>query len=144
MTSPLRRARETAAAFGRPVTVDARWIELDYGELEGLPAAGHRDSIAASWEADPAWAPPGGESLASVSTRVREACEELLPRLADESVVVVSHVFPIKVALLWALGCQDEATSRLHLDVASLSRVDAGPHGPVLYSVNERRYRTPG
>ena len=37
VSSPLRRTRETAEAFGRPVEVDERWIELDYGELDGTP-----------------------------------------------------------------------------------------------------------
>jgi bisphosphoglycerate-dependent phosphoglycerate mutase len=39
VSSPLRRARETAEAFGLPVEVDERWIELDYGDLDGVPAA---------------------------------------------------------------------------------------------------------
>ncbi|SVC43670.1 uncharacterized protein METZ01_LOCUS296524, partial [marine metagenome] len=31
VSSPLRRAVQTAEAFGRPVVVDDRWIELDFG-----------------------------------------------------------------------------------------------------------------
>src|SRR5881392_1292055 len=37
ISSPLLRARQTAAAFGLPVVEDERWIELDYGEYDGRP-----------------------------------------------------------------------------------------------------------
>ena len=39
ISSPLGRARETAAALGLglPIEVDERWTEIDYGELEGTP-----------------------------------------------------------------------------------------------------------
>ena len=35
IASPLLRAQETAAALGVPVEIDDRWLELDYGELDG-------------------------------------------------------------------------------------------------------------
>ena len=37
VASPLAGHQETAAAFGRPVEMDERWIELDYGEFDGRP-----------------------------------------------------------------------------------------------------------
>ena len=37
ISSPLLRARQTAEAFGRPVNVDERWIEIAYGKYEGMP-----------------------------------------------------------------------------------------------------------
>ena len=61
VSSPLRRARETAAAFGVPVETDDRWIELDYGAMDGTPAASIDDDLWAQWRADPDFAPPGGE-----------------------------------------------------------------------------------
>ncbi len=41
-SSPLSRARDTAAllALGPPVTVDERWVEVDYGEFECQPLGG--------------------------------------------------------------------------------------------------------
>ena len=39
VSSPLRRAQQTAAAFGLPVETDDRWLELVYGEYEGTPHA---------------------------------------------------------------------------------------------------------
>ena len=35
VSSPLKRAVQTAAAFGRPVEIDDRWMELSYGEYRG-------------------------------------------------------------------------------------------------------------
>jgi len=37
VASPLIRAQQTADAFGVPYLVDDRWIELSYGEYEGMP-----------------------------------------------------------------------------------------------------------
>ena len=36
VSSPLQRARETAEAFGAPVEVDERWIEMARGQLQGF------------------------------------------------------------------------------------------------------------
>ena len=54
IASPLLRTRETAGAFGRPVEVDERWIELDYGELDGLPLRDVPADLWRAWRADPA------------------------------------------------------------------------------------------
>ena len=145
VSSPLGRARDTAAALrcAVPVEIDERWIEVDYGELEGRPLADVPAELWARWRADPAFAPPGGESLAAVGSRVRAACEELFADAGagarhdgDGDVVVVSHVSPIKAAVAWALGAGDEVVWRLHLATASISRIGWGPAGPVLHGYN--------
>jgi broad specificity phosphatase PhoE len=136
ISSPLERARETAAAFAEP-QVDQRWREVDYGELDGTPAAEAWLPLWESWQADPEYAPPGGESLASVGRRVRDACEELLDRAAGGDVVVFTHVGPIKAAVAWALHVGDRVARRMFVDVASLSRVAVGENGPLLHSFNE-------
>ncbi|MEZ5216410.1 MAG: histidine phosphatase family protein [Ilumatobacteraceae bacterium] len=78
VASPLRRAQETAAAIGLPVETDDRWIEYDYGELEGLRVADVPPEVWTGWRTDPDYAPPGGESHAAVYRRVTQACEELI------------------------------------------------------------------
>jgi broad specificity phosphatase PhoE len=137
VASPLRRALETAGAFGRPVDVDERWIELDYGEFDERPIVDVPPAVWASWRADPHFVPPGGESLVMLGTRVRGACEELLDEARDRDVVVVSHVSPIKAAIAWTLGVGDEVGWRLFVRVASITRVMIGPAGPTLHSFNE-------
>ena len=87
VTSPLARTRETAAALGRPYEIDDRWIELDYGELDGVPLRDVSPAVWAQWRADPTFIPAGGESLAALGVRVREACRELLDEIRDHDVV---------------------------------------------------------
>jgi broad specificity phosphatase PhoE len=137
ITSPLLRARQTAERFGLPVEVDERWTELDYGGLEGQPFASVPASLWARWRADPELVPDGGESLAALGRRVREACGQLAARAAADHVVVVSHVSPIKAAVAWALGVADDVVWRMHCDVASISRIAVTGSRPVLHSYNE-------
>jgi broad specificity phosphatase PhoE len=138
ISSPLRRARETAAAFDRDVEVDERWVELDYGDFDGRPIGDVAPDVWSAWRADPHFVPPGGESLVTLGVRVRGACEELLEEIRERDVVVVSHVSPIKAAIAWTLGVGDEIGWRLFLQVASITRVVVGPGGPTLHSFNER------
>ena len=140
VTSPLLRCRETAEALALPVPaeVDDRWIELDYGEYEGVPLGSVPAAVWARWRAEPEWAPAGGESLVNVARRVREACGELAGGDGTgRDVVVVSHVSPIKAAVAWAVGAGDDAPWRMFLDVAAISRIAVGPLGPSLRSFNE-------
>jgi probable phosphoglycerate mutase len=135
LTSPLRRARDTAASIAaacdREVEVDERLIEIDYGDWEGSPFGDLDPALVARWRGDGSFAPPGGESLATVAERVASFCDETLD---DRVVVAVSHVSPIKAAVTWTLRVRPELAWRMRLDVASITRVGAGP---VLLSFNE-------
>ncbi len=136
VSSPLARTRETAALLGLPVEVDERWIELDYGELDGRPLAEVPAELWRTWRADVGFAPPGGESLAALGSRVRAACADLAAEAAEGDVVVVSHVSPIKAAVAWALGVGDELAWRLHVAPGSVSRVGVRDGVGVLHSFN--------
>ena len=137
VSSPLRRARETAAAFGVPVHNDERWIELDYGAMDGTPAASVGDDVWARWRSDADFAPPGGESLRALGLRVRESCEELAGEASERDVVVVTHVSPVKAAVAWALGVGDELAWRLFVEDAAVCRIRMGRFGPLLTAFNE-------
>ncbi len=140
--SPLRRARQTAEAFGLPVTVDERWAEIDYGVYDGMPLDEVPASLWREWDHDLGWTPEGGESLAGVAARVRDACDDLWAEAATSDVVVVSHVSPIKAAICWALGVPDETIWRMFVAVASVSRIGAGRAGaPTLHSYSETAHR---
>lgn len=141
--SPLARARQTAEAFGVPVTVDERWIEMDYGSYDGAPLSAVPSDEWARWRSDPTYRPPGGESVADVGMRVRAALAELVEEARTRDVVVVSHVSPVKAAVAWALGVGDEITWRMHLSLAAISRIGFGEAGPVLHSFNETSHLEP-
>jgi broad specificity phosphatase PhoE len=137
ISSPLRRTRETAEAFGLDVEVDERWIELDYGELDGTPLADVPPDLWRQWRADPTFVPPGGESLTALGARVRLACDELVDEARHDDIVIVSHVSPIKAAIAWAIGAGDELSWRLFVHVASIARIGVDQWGTTLRSFNE-------
>jgi broad specificity phosphatase PhoE len=142
VTSPLSRCRDTAgaiaaAAGGVPVAVDERWVELDYGELDGVPFAELPAELWATWRADIEWCPPGGESLAALGRRVRAGAESVVDQARERDVVVVSHVSPIKAAVAWALGVGDEITWRMWVAPASITRIGCSGPAPSLRSFNE-------
>jgi broad specificity phosphatase PhoE len=137
ISSPLRRARETAAAFGVAVRTDDRWIELDYGALDGTPAASVADHVWDRWHADPTFVPAGGESLVDLGARVRASCDELAAEAGGRDVVVVTHVSPIKAAVAWALGTGDEVVWRMFVKDAAVCRIEMGPRGPLLVAFNQ-------
>ncbi len=141
MSSPLLRARSTAAALaertGIEIVIDERWIELSYGVYDGVPQGEVPADVWARWRDDPHFAPDQGETLAQVQKRVSQACEELLESLQGRTAVIVSHVSPIKSAVAWALGVDVGVSWRTHLDTASMTRITLTSRGPVLRSFNE-------
>jgi len=138
IASPLVRAQETAMYFGEEITTDDRWVELAYGEYEGVPVGEVPPEVWQSWRTNSQFATKGGESFGSLDARVREACDELTARLGGRDIVVVSHVSPIKSAVSWALNTSMEIMFHCHLSQASLCRIDIGKFGPVLHSFNEQ------
>jgi broad specificity phosphatase PhoE len=128
LTSPLQRARDTAAAIAAPhdlpVEVDDRLIELDYGEWDGLALTDVSPDDWAAWRDDPHFAPPGGERLSDVTARVVSFCTDVL---TDDLVIGVSHVSPIKAAVCVALAVDERTTWRMQLDVASVTRIGRRP-----------------
>jgi probable phosphoglycerate mutase len=145
VASPLRRTRQTAeevaAATSARVEYDDDLRETDFGDWEGLTfteAQRRWPAEVAAWLADPAAAPPGGESFAAVAIRVQAAWERLMAAHARETVLVVSHVTPIKTLLTEALLAPPAAMYRMHLDVGSLSEIDWYSDGPaVVRSLND-------
>ena len=145
VTSPLARAVRTAeavaAATGAPVEADEGFRETDFGAWDGLTFAevGERwPAELTAWLADPDVAPPGGESFADVSTRVEGALRRVLADHQGRTVLIVSHVTPIKTLVAAALLAPPPALYRMHLDVAALCQVDWYADGPaVLRSFND-------
>ena len=137
IASPLRRAQQTAAAFGLPIETDERWIELSYGEYEGTPHAAVPSQVWQYWREDPNFTPVGGESLATLDVRVRAACVALVEPASNENLVVVTHVSPMKSAVAWALGVGVDISFNCHLDHASVCRIAIRGDRPILQTFNE-------
>jgi len=137
VSSPLKRAYQTAEEFGRPIEVDERWLELAYGEYEGTPHADVPSEIWQRWRNDPSFTPDGGESLVALDERVRAACVDLLERADAANIVVVSHVSPMKSAVAWALDVGIDISFNCHLDHASVCRIAIRGGRPILQTFNE-------
>jgi broad specificity phosphatase PhoE/ribonuclease HI len=136
VSSPLDRARQTAQAVatasGVEAVVEDGLVETDFGAWEGLSfaEAAERDpDVHRRWLGDPSVPPPGGESFDEVHRRVRRARNDLITRYGGQSIVVVSHVTPIKTLLRMALDTGPSVLFRLHLDLASLSIAEFYPDG---------------
>ena len=145
VASPLQRtvrtAEEVAAVTGVPVLTDEGFRETNFGAWEGLTFAEVREhwpSELTTWLADPSVAPPGGESFDQVSERVTAALHRILAERAHQTVLIVSHVTPIKTLVAAALLAPPAALYRMHLDVAALCEIDWYADGPaILRSFND-------
>ncbi|GIJ78618.1 probable phosphoglycerate mutase [Micromonospora phaseoli] len=146
ISSPLSRCTATAEAIAAatgdvPVRRDDDLIECDFGAWEGRTFAEVREGWAGeldAWLASPRIAPPDGESFAQVAQRCARVTERLLAGYPGQTVVLVSHVSPIKLMLRDALAATDAFLHRLYLDAAGVSVLDRWPDGGVaVRSVNE-------
>ena len=148
IASPVRRARETAElvadALGVELTLEPGLRETDFGDWEGYTFAEVRErwpTEMGSWLANPAVAPPYGESFEATAERVRQARDRVLASYAGQTVVLVSHVTPIKTLLRFALDAPPSALYRIHLDLACLSQVQWFADGPaVVRSMNDTHH----
>jgi probable phosphoglycerate mutase len=131
VSSPLARTRETAgivaARLGLDVSIDDGLRETDFGAWEGLTFAEvrerHPDDLNA-WLASPDAEPTGGgESFAATATRLAATRDKLVAAHAGRTVLLVTHVTPIKTLVRLALGAPPESLFRMELSAASLSVV---------------------
>ncbi|MFF2780066.1 bifunctional RNase H/acid phosphatase [Streptomyces sp. NPDC058052] len=131
VSSPLVRCRQTAEAvaarLGLDVVVEPGLRETDFGAWEGLTfaevRARHPEDLDA-WLASAKAAPTGGgESFAAVARRVAAARDRLAAAHAGRTVLLVSHVTPIKTLVRLALGAPPESLFKMELSAASLSAV---------------------
>ena len=121
-----------ADALGLDVRVDDDLIETDFGDWEGLTfleAAERHPEVHGRWLRDASLQPPGGESFDEVSQRVQRVRDRLIAEHGESTVLVVSHVTPIKTLLRLALDAGASVLYRLHLDLASLSIAEFYPDG---------------
>lgn len=131
VSSPLRRCRETAAAvaarLGLDVRVDEGLRETDFGRWEGLTFGEVRERYGddlTAWLASPDTAPTGGgESFEQVADRVAAARDRLVARYAGRTVLLVTHVTPIKTLVRLALEAPARSLFRMELSAASISTV---------------------
>lgn len=130
VSSPLRRAADTAGIVAGELALtpatDDDLRETDFGEWEGFTFTEIQsrwpDAVLA-WQQDPGTAPPGGESFADTACRVNRACERILREQQGQTVLVVSHITPIKILLCRALGAPLPSLYRFYLGSACINEI---------------------
>ncbi len=130
VSSPVRRTQESAeilaARLDKDVVTEDGIAEMEFGTWEGLTFEEVRTSYPDdldSWLGSLEAAPGGGESFRTVEKRVLGSLERLLAEHAGRTVLLVSHVTPIKVIVAQALGAPLESVYRMELTPASVSVV---------------------
>lgn len=130
LTSPLRRARQTARGLrpGVDPLIEPALAEQGFGRWEGLShdevASRHPEEAALFWQAPARNAPPDGESFVMVMERVAESLQRLTRAHAGRDLIAVIHGGPIRAALALALDLTPDAALRFRVDHWSLTRLD--------------------
>ncbi|MGA8255461.1 MAG: bifunctional RNase H/acid phosphatase [Nocardioides sp.] len=128
IASPVRRTRESADLLGEllgvAVVEEPGFAEMEFGHWDGLTfgevGEQHGDELKA-WLGSLDVAPQGGESFRVVQERVLAGLERLLSDHVGTTVVLVSHVTPIKTLVAHALDAPLEAVFRMELSPASIT-----------------------
>lgn len=133
-TSPLRRARQTAAPIAEALGLVARpceeLVDVDYGEWTGLSPAEVRERYPERyrlWRTAPQELQfPQGESLLQVQSRLQSLLARLLQEYAGRAVVLVGHMVVNRVLLctllgldlgfFWCLGQDPAAVNWVHYE----------------------------
>ncbi len=130
LTSPMRRARETAdliaAEIGLPVVVADGYRECAFGAWDGLTLQQVREQWPGeldSWLDFADARPPDGESIAEAQQRVEAELQSTLSAYAGKTVVIVSHVNPIKLVVRACLEAPLHCLHRMLVSPASLTVV---------------------
>ncbi len=137
LSSPMRRTRESADIIGEQLGASyetaGALVEAGFGSWEGLTYGEvlRQDPQGFSaWLSDPT-APAGGdgESVQAVAERVTEARDLILLAHAGNTVVVVTHLTPIKALLQDVLELPFEGAFRTEIMPASVTVLTWYPDG---------------
>jgi ribonuclease H / adenosylcobalamin/alpha-ribazole phosphatase len=129
VTSPVRRTRESAEilaeALGHPLQEEPGFAEMEFGAWDGMTfvevAEKHQADLD-KWLGSLDVAPGGtGESFRSVEERVLAGLQRMLDAHAGKTVVVVSHVTPIKTLVAHAVDAPLTSLFRMELSPGSVT-----------------------
>ena len=149
-SSNLKRAQQTAQFISLhhqlPVLIETDVRELDHGELEGLTFAEIKENYSQfiqKWRTEPAEIQvPGGERLVDVAQRAWNGLNRIVQlHTAQETLVVVSHNFPILGIICRITGAHLNNYRTYHLDPCGVTRLNhhGGDHWGVT-CINNQGY----
>ncbi|MHA8138047.1 histidine phosphatase family protein [Lactobacillaceae bacterium Scapto_B20] len=133
IASPLQRTMDTADYLNQtaklPITYDKRVLEISYGKWDGQKNAELQAQHPEVFDANvndvlPSYAPlADGETFDRVIDRVADFMTDINRQYPDEKVIVVSHGFTIKSAVLAALGRPDDVMAIQEPDNTSVTKI---------------------
>ena len=143
-TSDFSRAMKTAGfivSHGLTPRADPDFRELHYGEWE-LEKGG---DVARKWRTqyrlmrheDPAWRPPGGETVAEVRARTRAAFDRVAAAHEGKRILVVSHGTALNCLLSTVLGMPESHVFRIDIANCGLTEVEVRKGVPYVVRLNE-------
>lgn len=111
ISSPLFRTLETTdilnAGYNLPISTDKRLIEISYGQWDGLKNANLKAAYPELFDPYVKDVLPSyvkratrGETFEDVSSRMKECLVETAQKYPDEKILIVTHGFAIKAAML--------------------------------------------
>ena len=146
-SSPLERARETAAPIAAALAVKQRavkaqidkgLVECDFGDWTGaeLKALMKMPEWNTVQRAPSTFTFPNGESFTAMQNRIVGTIDRLRAKHPGGVVVCVSHADPIKAAVAHAMGTHIDLFQRIVISTCSISAIAYGMGAPVVLTVN--------
>jgi probable phosphomutase (TIGR03848 family) len=141
-SSPLERARETAAPIGKArgikVRIDKGLLECDFGDWTGaeLKKLMKLPEWATVQRAPSTFRFPNGESFTEMQTRMVTTLDRLRAIHQGGVVVCVSHADTIKAAVAHAMGTHIDLFQRIVISTCSVTAIAYAPGGPIVLTVN--------
>ncbi len=131
VSSPLSRclvfATELSQQHGLPLSIEARFMEVQFGVWEGKTAEQLRaddPDVIERFKRDPVnQRPAGAEPLAGFSARVRAGWNDLLTAQSGKHLLVVCHAGVIRMVLAHALNLPLASSYRIDVPSAGLTRI---------------------
>ncbi|MET0579948.1 MAG: MSMEG_4193 family putative phosphomutase, partial [Ilumatobacteraceae bacterium] len=141
-TSPLERARETAAPIakitGQRARVERGLLECEFGEWTGaeLSKLMKKPEWQTVQRSPSSFRFPGGESFPEMQHRIVSTLDRLRAAHPGGTIVCVSHADPIKAAVANALGTHLDLFQRIVISTCAVSVIAWSPGGPAVLAVN--------
>ena len=141
-TSPLERARETAAPIAKALQLKAvaerGLLECDFGTWTGkkLAVLAKKPEWRSVQQNPSAFRFPQGESFAEMQLRIWSTLERLAAKHRGKTIVAVSHADTIKAAVTFAQGVPLDLFQRTVISTCSVSALAIGTGTPLVLCVN--------
>jgi len=141
-SSPLERARETAAPIARltknTTRIERGLIECDFGGWTGqsLRRLMKKPEWSQVQRTPSTFRFPAGESFVEMQTRMVSAVDAIRRRHPGRTIVCVSHADTIKAAVAHATGTPLDLFQRIVISTCSVTAIMYSDGGPIVLTVN--------